>query len=459
MSESEPDTLLLRWAPIPGTAQEQFFDDDTPEANLLFTGGWGSGKTSTLCAKALKLSAINAPFPGIWLVPNWDHVEKTILPALESPDPDTGEPWFLSPGQYHYHQTKHIFTWVGGGPIWFMTAENFKGIAGPNVAWLAVDEPGSIRHEAWRNAVARVRHPAAVLRQRVASGTPEGLNWLMDMFGDPSRPDMYRVYRMRTLENTELIKHNPEYVAQVQENASEAEAQSYLEGLFVNLTGALAHPGFSEDLHWIKPVPVEESLPLRLCFDFNVNPMTIGVCQIAAGQYGPEVRVIDWVSEFGGATVESCCLKLRQRYPKGWRAGVIVYGDATGRARHVKSLKSNYQIIKETLAGWANLSERVPTVNPPVTERINAVNRLLKDAHGRTRLWVRKTQPARTCPTRELVRSFQRTIKPTGSDDIEKKSGETHTHPAEALGYLVAWEFPIQKPLVTVGEAYMPHLL
>jgi hypothetical protein len=27
------------------------------------------------------------------------------------------------------------------------------------------------------------------------------------------------------------------------------------------------------------------------------------------------------------------------------------------------------------------------------------------------------------------------------------------------LGYLVAWEFPITKPLVTVGSGYYPHLL
>jgi hypothetical protein len=87
------------------------------------------------------------------------------------------------------------------------------------------------------------------------------------------------------------------------------------------------------------------------------------------------------------------------------------------------------------------------------------VNRLLKDARGVTRLWVRKTQPSRICPTKDLVRSFQKTIIPSGTDDIQKKAGETHTHPAEALGYLVAWEFPITKPLVTVGSGYYPHLL
>lgn len=439
--------ILLRWAPIENTAQAEFFDDDTPEAKLLFTGGRGSGKTSTLSAKVLKLSAINAPLPGIWLVPTWDHVEKTILPSLEDSDPESGEPWLLGPGQYDYHQTKHILTWAGGGPIWFFTAENFKGIAGPNVAWLAVDEPGSIDERAWRNAVARVRHPGAKLRQIVASGTPEGLNWLYEWFGDSTRGTNNRVYRMKTTENAELLKRHPDFIEQIRENATEAELQSYIDGQFTNLTGALAYPTFDEKTHWIEDVPIEPTLPLRLCFDFNVNPMTLGVCQIGAGPHGPELRVIDWISEYGGATVESCTIKFLSLYAQPWPAGAVLYGDATGAARHVKSLRSNYDIIRDLLraAGWS-VTVKVPKGQPSVALRINSTNRLLKDARGAVRCWIRKTQPTRTCPTRELVRSLQRTSRKTGTDDIEKRPGETHTHAGEALGYLIAEEFPVQLP-------------
>jgi hypothetical protein len=460
MAESQEQELSIWWAPIEGSEQEAFFDDDTQDSNLLFTGGWFAGKTMTLCAKALKLSAINAPLPGIWLVPNWDHVRLTILPMLTSVDPDSGVNWFLRPDQFTYHQTNHELKWVGGGPIWFMTAENAAGIAGPSVAWLAVDEPGSISHEAWRNATARVRAPGAVLRQKVASGTWEGLNWLADMFGDPTRPEAYKVFTMKTSENTEGLRHNPTFIDQVKDNISEAEAASYLDAKVSNLTGVLAFPMFDEALHWTPNVPeLNPALPLRLTFDFNVNPMTLGLCQIVSGPFGPELHVPDWIAEYGGATVESCCLKLRERCPQGWHH-VIVYGDATGKARHVKSLKSNYQIIRETLVGWAKrIEEKVPTVNPSVTESMNAVNRLLKDAHGRTRLWIRKTEPRRQCPTRELVKSFQRTSKKSGTDDIEKKAGETHTHASEAMRYIVAVEFPVQKAVITVGAARIERLL
>ena len=78
-------------------------------------------------------------------------------------------------------------------------------------------------------------------------------------------------------------------------------------------------------------------------------------------------------------------------------------------------------------------------------------NWLLKNANGVTKLFIRKTEPAKKCPTRELVRSLQRTKRKDGSTDIEKKSGETHSHAADALGYLVATEFPIIKPTVSFG--------
>lgn len=454
------EELVIRWGPIQGTAQEGFFDDDTPDANLLLTGGWFSGKTMTLMAKGLKLSAINAPIRGFWLVPDWNHIEDTILPTLTDVDPATGEYWFLSPDQFEFNHRTHVLTWVGGGPIQFLTAENPRGIAGPQGAFLLVDEPGSIKHEAWRNAVARVRHPRAVLRQKAASGTWEGLNWLADMFGDPSRPEAYKVYSMKTIENTEGLQYNPDYIAQVRDNITEAEAASYLDAKISNLTGVLAFPAFEETLHWREDVPdLDPSIPLRLTFDFNVNPMTLGLGQIVSGLFGPELRIPDWIAEYGGATVESCCVKLKERYPQGWDH-VIVYGDATGRARHVKSLKSNYQIIKETLAGWAQrLEVKVPTANPSVSESTNAVNRLLKDASGHTRLWIRQVAPKRQCATRELVKSLLRTSKKSGTDAVEKRAGETHTHAGEALRYLVAAEFPIQKPQPHAGAARLEHLL
>lgn len=435
--------IVLRWAPIPETPQEAFFDDDTPNAKLLFAGGYGAGKTMTMVGKMLKLSAINAPLPGLLTVPTFGHVLDTIIPTLEERDPDTDDAWFLEPDQFHYHQTNHILTWEGGGPVHFFSGEEPKAIKGPNMAWGAVDEPGIQPYEAWRNTVNRVRNPRAMLRQVFGSGTPEGLGWLMDKFGEESHA-LYRVYTMDTRQNSELLRHFPEYVAQVRENATEAEIASYLGGKFSNLTGALAYPQFDGATHWRPDVEISRSLPLRIAFDFNVAPMACIVGQQSAGPSGPEARVVDVVTMFD-STVMATCEELLTRYPS-WAAGVVVYGDATGRNRSTVSTKTNYDLIRERLSVMGPFSVKVPTVNPPVTARLNAVNVLLKNAKGTVRLVIRKTDPARECKTRPLVQSLQQTVKKTGTDDVEKKAGETVTHHGEALGYWIAQEFPVTRP-------------
>lgn len=454
------------WAPIPDTTQEQFFDDDTPDAALLFAGGWGAGKTMTLTGKMLKLSAINYPLPIIWIVPKYDHINRVILPQLQDVDEKSDHRWFLEPDQFHYHKTDHVLTWDGGGPIWFVSADHPESIAGPNVAAAGVDEPGQIDHQAWKNTVARVRHARAKLRQTVAAGTPEDLDWMGDLFFDPERPERYRTYRMSTRDNRELLDRHPEYLAQVMENATEAEIASYVEGMQAPLSGAPAYPPFEEAVHWtervLEPDPV---LPLCLSFDFNVNPMVCVIGQLGTGTAGPELNIVDAVVLYGGSTVDQTCDEVLRRYPR-WEAGIRLYGDASGRNRSVTNLRGNYALIYDRLKAMVPevddkplIADKVPTANPPVASRLSAVNRLLKDANGRTRLWIRKTLPAKRAATRALVRSLQRTRKKDGTDDIDKPSGETHTHASDALGYLVAAEFPVVKPTVTFGRVRLEQFL
>lgn len=437
--------LVIRWGPIPGTAQEQFFDDDTPDAALLFAAGYGAGKTMTLWGKVLKLSAINAPLPVIWVVPQYDHIEHTLLPKLEELDPRTSEPWFLRQDQFTYHQTKHEVHWVGGGPIWFKSGEHASAIAGPNVAAAFVDEPASITRVGWRNTSARVRHTSAKLRQTCAAGTADDLSWMYEFFYDEQRPDRYKRFEMATTDNRELLEFDPTYVQRIMENATEAEIQAFVHGRGVLLDGQPAYPTFDERLHWTPQVEAPDTTqPLVLCCDFNVAPMCWVIAQKRIGSNGPEAHVLDGITQ-DVATIDTACDEVLARYPY-WPAGFEVYGDRNGHNRDVRSHKSSYMIISERLHASGPVSLHIQSMNPPVASRLSAVNRLLKNANGVTRLWIRKTDPARQCLTRPLVRSLQRSKMLPGKQDVEKKSGETITHAGEALGYWIAKEWPISKP-------------
>ncbi len=202
------------------------------------------------------------------------------------------------------------------------------------------------------------------------------------------------------------------------------------------------------------------SLPLRLTFDFNVEPMCCVIAQIVPGEAGPELAVLDAVVKYG-ATVADLCAEVLERL--SWTQQTLyIYGDASGKNRSHQSLRSNYDVIKEALqpalrkegrgSAAGKIEMRVPKANPAVSNRLNAMNRLMEDANGRVRLAIRKTLPAKQCPTRELVRSLQRTSVKPGTTDIWKPAGETITHASDALGYLVVSEFSMQKPIVTMGS-------
>jgi hypothetical protein len=303
-----------------------------------------------------------------------------------------------------------------------------------------------------------VRHPSAKLRQTAAAGTADDLSWMQDYFFDPERPARYKRYDMSLTENSELLSRNPEYLAQVQENATEQEIEAFVHGKGVVLDGQPAYSMFRDTLHWTEDVqPPDPNLPLVLTCDFNVAPMEWVIGQVVAGPHGPEPHVVDGISK-QVATIDTACDAVLEKYPS-WPAGFHVYGDATGRARHVKSHKSNYSIISERLSVSGPVDVRVPLANPGVSDRLSAVNRLLKNANGVTRLWIRKWSPFRTCPTRSLVRSLQRTTQKQGAEVEDKPSGETITHASSALGYWIVREWPTQKPVQNVGSAMMEHLL
>jgi hypothetical protein len=470
--------IEIWWAPIPATPQEAYFDDDTPEGKILISGGYGSGKTMTLVGKALKLSAVNAPRPGIFTVPDYGHFEDTILETIKSQDPNTidsfgaGRRWFLEDEQFHYRVTRHglhLFEWAGGGDWHVMSAKQPASIKGPNRAWGAMDEPGIQSYDAWRNTVMRIRDPMAKLRQMIGAGTPEGLGWLTDTFTE-EKGGYYRTYTMPTRANVELLKSQPDYIRQIMENASEQEIQAYVDGLMVNLTGAMAYPTFARNLHWRPGILPNPMLPLLFSFDFNVDPMSCIVAQKVAGDAGPEIHVVD-AFVLNASWTPQVCEKIVEHYGRdrthaelgfrgrnGWPGGAVVYGDATGGHRSTTSLKSNYDLIKELLGGEFPSFKLHASVtrgtNPSEVDRLNTVNVLLKNAAGRTRLWINKTEPAKLSRTLPLVRSFEKTQKAPGTVNIHKPSGETHTHPSDALGYLCEAELPQRRPSLITVESF-----
>ena len=125
---------------------------------------------------------------------------------------------------------------------------------------------------------------------------------------------------------------------------------------------------------------------------------------------------------------------------------VYVYGDATGEQRKTSASRTDWQIAKDFFGRYAarfKVQLRVPSSNPPVKDRINCVNALLHNHAGQHRLLI---DPK----CKELIKDFEQVCwkaDPHGNQltDLDK-SDPMRTHASDAIGYLIAREFPMRAP-------------
>ena len=147
----------------------------------LLAGGFGSGKTTGLCLKALQLRCTNGPgIPGVIVSQSYPSLKSVIIPRLRKMlvatlGPEVGREWMRvrDPSGAQY------LDW-GGTHVYLRSANNPSTFDGLDVGWLCGDE---IRHwpkHSYEVAVARVRVPCA-LPQRAFASTPS-IGWMADEF-------------------------------------------------------------------------------------------------------------------------------------------------------------------------------------------------------------------------------------------------------------------------------------
>ncbi len=430
----DPRELLVRFRPLP--AQKQFLLATDPF--IAYVGGYGSGKTHALCHKAIRLSGDNPGLPGMIVAPTYsmlrDVVIRSFCEILDSHRIG-----------YRLHKTNWVLTTEWRGEIWFRSADNPETLRGPNLPWVGIDEMALLDPEVWQVLIARVRHPRARRRQVFGVTTPEGLNWVYEIFVEAPRPG-HRIIFADTRENTHLP---PEYVRSLLHSFDEDGVKQYVEGRFVASGTRRVYKHFDPALHLAdssplaaaegeaqpsehgKQVDLLPDLPLCLACDFNVDPCVWLLLQHHRGT----VFVADEIVQRNTTTQEMIDEFERRGYA-AHPAGVIVYGDPAGYARSTVAASSDYQLLRAAGLG----RQRVPRSHGPVRDRVNAVNTRLRDASGRAHLRIHQR-------CRTLRRDLLRVRYQAGTATIDKTSDHGLTHATDALGYFMIVEYPIVRGL------------
>jgi hypothetical protein len=391
------------------------FVDDTSTQILGISAGYGAGKTRALCAKAVMLAAANQGFIGAVMEPTgplirdiWQTDFESFLEAYEIPYTFRASPL----PEYMLHLPG------GDTKILCRSFENWSRIIGLNLAWVLADEidtvTPSIANKAFPKILGRLR--SGNVRQFGAASTPEGFRWMWNTFGSDeakARPDRHLI-KMRTVDNPHLP---PDFIERLEANYDPSLLRAYLDGEFVNLTTGQVYDRFDRAKHVVSELPDTDREPLRVGVDFNVGNMSA----VIAIRLGSSLLVIDEIA--GAHDTDALAQEVVRRYP---HRRMYAYPDASGGNRSTNASQTDVQILESY-----GMSNQSPRANPPVRDRVAAVQALLENGKGQVRL-----QVSETC--KRVIECLELQCY-TDKGEPDKDAGFDHMN--DALGYLVWREF------------------
>jgi hypothetical protein len=327
---------------------------------------------------------------------------------------------------------------ISGGTICLMGADNYDSLRGDGLDFLVLDEYASMAPEAWTE----VLRPALADKQGRALfiGTPQGFNHFHDLVERAATLPDCKAFHFTTAEGGHVT------LQELESAARELDERTYrqeFEASFENLGVGRAYYAFDRT-HNVGGGPFDARLPLCWSIDFNVNPL----CSVLAQCTDRRVHIVEEMILPDSNTLAACeeFLSRTANLRMGYRLTVHIYGDATAEQRRTSASRTDWQIVKEFFNRYRDryyATFRVPSANPPVKDRVNCVNALLRNHAGQHRLLV---DPS----CLQLIKDFEVVTwraDPHGNPlaDLDK-SDPKRTHISDAVGYMISREFSMHTP-------------
>lgn len=194
---------------------------------------------------------------------------------------------------------------------------------------------------------------------------------------------------------------------------------------FETMSGRVYYP-FDRGEH-VGQYAFNPTLPIWVGMDFNIDPMSAVIFQ---PQPDGEIWAVDEIVQFGSNT-EEICKELDRKY---WRIQnqITMYPDPAGGQRQHARGETDLDILREN-----NLKKiKFRRKHPPVADRVNSVNRMLRAADGTVKMRI-------DARCKHLITALEQTIYKAGSRDVDKDAGTEHS--ADAAGYCIELEYPVRK--------------
>lgn len=380
--------------------------------HLFLYGGSRSGKTFYLVRTVL-IRAAKAKSRHVILRLNFNHAKTSIwldtLPkVVKICFPDLLISW---------NKTDYFITLPNGSEVWIAGLDDEKRIEkilGKEYSTIYFNECSQLSYNQIQIALTRLAEKSD-LKKKVYydANPPTKRHWTYWLFVKKMHPetgeyldkDDYASLKMNPEDNIQNI--DEEYL-KLLGSLDEKQRKRFLFGEFNDDNDGLAYYAFDRDVN-VKII--DSSIrqgQIRIGLDFNVQPMTGVVCY-----YVNNVFYVYDEAFLENSDTEKMCTHLIKKNYKG-----TIYPDSTGKNRKTSG-KSDFHILSE------NGFTIHPTRNPFVTDRINNINRLLRDQ----RIII---DPR----CKKLINDLEKVS--WKNEDLDKKTDPMLTHISDALGY-VCW--------------------
>jgi hypothetical protein len=256
-------------------------------------------------------------------------------------------------------------------------------------------------------------------------GTPNSFDHLYDYYlrGQSDDPD-WRSWQYTTVQGGFVSQ---EEVDKAKATMDEVTFKSEFMADFVSTGNRVAY-NFDRKIHIKKAKELSPNLFWGMDFNCDYMSSVLG-CTYSDGSihYFHEIRQ-------SNSNTEQMCVAMKKIAPH-----IPVYPDSAGSARSTTSHRSDHQILKDY--GFQVIAKKA---NPPVIDRINALNRMLKDANGRIKMTV---DPS----CKYLIKDLEQCQRDRAGK-IEKTKDISLTHALDACSYYIALKHPIVKRVAVSTE-------
>lgn len=394
---------------------------DLPNFIRLLVGGYGSGKTNTLCKWSIAMALHNAPVPFGIVSPTFTMAKRTIVPTIANlldgkQTIRQDLKWRLNKGDHE------IYIDVECRPratIMYFSGEDPDALKGPNLCGAGIDEPFIQHEDVFMQMNARCRDPRARLIAMGLTGTPEQLNWGYELAEGEMRGRYDVGY---VIADTRLNKAvSKQYSLRLIKGLDPRAAEAYVQGRFVNLSKGRVFYQFDRERN-VKEMPSGSGVHFA-GMDFNVNPMAFCV-----GWHAGDRAHIYAEYELPNSDTQYACATIRDEHPKVR----LVFPDPSGRRRSTSAPggMSDFRWIQA--AGFVVMS---PTDQWPLRDSYNSVNAML--ASGRLTI-----DPSCKRLIRYLSEYSHETIKQQAA----------LSHLLDAMRYPITYLFPAFKKSTAVSK-------